>query len=608
MLIEINKLNEEVEKYKIRETKLKELGKLEKAYIELNNSIDKRKTALEERNSLIKKLSEDIEVLVDIEVVLEKFEGTIKDINLVSDKLNNIKKLQKEFEKAKKKYALSIDGYEEKEKYWQKSTTEYDIVYKAFLDGQAGVMAKRLKENPGMPCPVCGSMHYEALADTCEDVPSEEKVNELKKIADKAILEVNKASKDAGANSEALKKSKKLLIEALNEFNSDLAEDDIANWIKEQETELTKKLVLLNDEKEKNQNLLEKREKLKTELTKKKAEQEEEKEAYEKALKKKQDSDIAIAAKRMELKLLNEQLREDDADSAVLALNKKQEDYKIMLEAYKKAKEKYEEMSVKLAENKAVINQLNEQLGDNIDMLENIESIMLELEGEINSLNIKKATIQEEYNKIYARLSSNREALKNIEMLSSDMPEKAENLGRLKALSDTLNGELSGKDKIKLETFVQIDYFEQIIERANVRFFEMSEGQYDFLRDVDTENKRSQSGLELNVYDHYNGTVRSVKTLSGGEGFMASLSLALGMAEIIEESAGGIEIDTMFIDEGFGTLDDAALEQAMRVLSRLSEGNKLVGIISHVSGLKERIDKQICVVKESAGGSNVVIV
>lgn len=608
LLIEINKLKEDVEKYKIREAKSNELAKMEKNCIELNNRIDKSKNAFEERNSLIEKLSKDIESLADIEVVLEKLEGSIKDINQVSDKLNNINKLKKEYENAKKKHVLSINEYEEKEKYWQKSTKDYDIAYKAFLDGQAGVMAKKLRENPGMPCPVCGSTHYETLADTCEEVPSEERVNELKKIADKAILEVNKASKDAGANSEALEKSKNLLLEALNEFNSDLTENDIEIWIKEQETEIAKQLDSLNTEKIKNQKLLDNREKIKTELTKKKAEQEEEKELYEKALKEKQDVDIAIAAKRMELQMLNEQLKEEDIESAVLALNKKQEEYEIMLEIYKKAKDKYEEMSVKLAENKAVINQLNEQLGDNKDNPEHIESIIIELESGINSLNTKKAEIQEEYSKIYARLSSNNEALKNIEMLSSDMSKKAENLGKLKALSDTLNGELSGKDKIKLETFVQIAYFEQIIDRANVRFFEMSEGQYEFLRDVDTDNKRSQSGLELNVYDHYNGTIRSVKTLSGGEGFMASLSLALGMAEIIEESAGGIEIDTMFIDEGFGTLDDAALEQAMRVLSRLSEGNKLVGIISHVSGLKERIDKQICVVKETAGGSSVVIV
>ena len=193
-------------------------------------------------------------------------------------------------------------------------------------------------------------------------------------------------------------------------------------------------------------------------------------------------------------------------------------------------------------------------------------------------------------------------------MQKHNLSKIATRLSGLKTLSDTLNGEMEGKDKIKLETFVQISYFEQVIQKANTKLFEMTEGQYEFVRDVSSEDKRTKSGLELSVYDHYNGTIRSVKTLSGGEGFMAALSLALGMADIIEESASGISIDTMFIDEGFGSLDEVALEQAMKVLSKLSEGNKLVGIISHVASLKDRIDKQINVEKHISGGSNVKIV
>ena len=105
------------------------------------------------------------------------------------------------------------------------------------------------------------------------------------------------------------------------------------------------------------------------------------------------------------------------------------------------------------------------------------------------------------------------------------------------------------------------------------------------------ENNRSQSGLELDVIDHYNGSQRSVRTLSGGESFKASLCLALGLSDEIQSSAGGSALDTMFVDEGFGSLDDESLQQAIKVLSGLSEGNKLVGIISHVGELKERESK-----------------
>ena len=136
----------------------------------------------------------------------------------------------------------------------------------------------------------------------------------------------------------------------------------------------------------------------------------------------------------------------------------------------------------------------------------------------------------------------------------------------------------------------------------------MTGGQYELKRSRAADNNRSQSGLELNVTDHYNGTERSVKTLSGGESFKASLALALGMADEIQSSAGGIKLDTMFIDEGFGSLDDESLAQAMQALSGLTEGNKLIGIISHVGELKNRIDKQIVVTKEKTGGSKIAVV
>ena len=135
----------------------------------------------------------------------------------------------------------------------------------------------------------------------------------------------------------------------------------------------------------------------------------------------------------------------------------------------------------------------------------------------------------------------------------------------------------------------------------------MSGGQYELKRRERAANNQSQSGLELDVIDHYNGTERSVKTLSGGESFQASLSLALGLSDEIQSLAGGIRLDTMFVDEGFGTLDEGALEQAVQALAGLTEGNRLVGIISHVAELKERIEKQIVVTKERAGGSRAEI-
>ena len=181
---------------------------------------------------------------------------------------------------------------------------------------------------------------------------------------------------------------------------------------------------------------------------------------------------------------------------------------------------------------------------------------------------------------------------------------------RLKTLSDTANGMIPGKRKIELETYIQMTYFDRILRKANIRLMTMSSGQYELKRQLDGDGKREKAGLELNVIDHYNGTERSVKTLSGGESFQASLSLALGLSDEIQSYAGGIRLDAMFVDEGFGALDEAALDQALNALCGLTEGNRIVGIISHVSELKERIDKKIIVTKNPAGqgiGSRITI-
>ena len=218
---------------------------------------------------------------------------------------------------------------------------------------------------------------------------------------------------------------------------------------------------------------------------------------------------------------------------------------------------------------------------------------------------------QEEYDlrsrTVTARLENNENTRANIISQSDRIVKVEKQLQWIKALADTANGKLTGKDKVMLETYIQTTYFDRIINRANLRLLTMSGQQYELVRLKQAENSRSQSGLDLGVIDHYNGSERSVKTLSGGESFMASLSLALGLSDEVQSSAGGIQIDTMFVDEGFGSLDPEALDMAYKALAGLTEGNRLVGIISHVADLKERIDKQVVVTKEKSGGSKIKI-
>ena len=209
---------------------------------------------------------------------------------------------------------------------------------------------------------------------------------------------------------------------------------------------------------------------------------------------------------------------------------------------------------------------------------------------------------------VIARIETNKAQLTRIKEGAAELSEKERHYAWMSELSNTANGTVAGSEKMTLETYIQTTYFDRILRRANTRLMIMSDAQYELVRRKSADNIKSQSGLELDVLDHYNGTLRSVKTLSGGESFKASLSLALGLSDEISSSVGGIRLDTMFVDEGFGSLDEDSLHAAIQALAELTEGHRLVGIISHVGELKQQIDKQLVVTKDRAGGSQVEVI
>ena len=218
----------------------------------------------------------------------------------------------------------------------------------------------------------------------------------------------------------------------------------------------------------------------------------------------------------------------------------------------------------------------------------------------------EKTVIMEKQKTVHTRISANENALQGISAKATEVESLDKKYTWVKALSDTANGCVSGKDRVMLETYIQATYFERMLARANIRLQKMSGGQYDLKRREQADDQRSQSGLELDIVDHINTTERSVNTLSGGEAFLASLALALGLSDEVQMSTG-IQLDTLFVDEGFGSLDPEALSKAYNTLAGLTEGNRLVGIISHVPEQKERIDKQILVKKEKTGDSKAEI-
>ena len=227
------------------------------------------------------------------------------------------------------------------------------------------------------------------------------------------------------------------------------------------------------------------------------------------------------------------------------------------------------------------------------------------LQNQKAALDGQRTALEQQGKTIHARRTANETARARMAESSQNLQTLETRYRWVNALHNTAAGQITGKEKIMLETYVQMTYFDRILRRANLRFFPMSGGQYELVRCRQADNNRSQTGLELDVIDHYNGTRRSVKTLSGGESFQASLSLALGLSDEIQQSAGGIQLDSMFVDEGFGSLDEESLQQAIKTLTQLTEGDRLVGIISHVAELKEKIDRQILVTKDRAGGSHI---
>ena len=229
------------------------------------------------------------------------------------------------------------------------------------------------------------------------------------------------------------------------------------------------------------------------------------------------------------------------------------------------------------------------------------------LRARLAQLQIRLHMLTDQGKTLAVRLQTNQTVLDQMRHTAAELEAAEHRYGWIKALADTATGNLTGKEKVTLETYVQMQDLDAVLACANTRFMVMSGGQYELVRRQTAENNRNQSGLDLDVIDHYNGTTRSVKSLSGGESFKASLSLALGLSDRVQSAAGGVRLDAMFVDEGFGSLDEESLHQALHALTDLARSDRLVGIISHVADLRAAIDRQILVTKAPTGGSHATI-
>lgn len=475
---------------------------------------------------------------------------------------------------------------------------EYDDKNIAFLNEQAGIIAGRLEE--GKPCPVCGSIHHPAPAVMAEAAPKEADVKKAKQAYEKAAKETETANAAAAAEMGKVTTQKETLAAQIAALLGAQEIEEAEAVAQSRVLEQTVSIAALDGKISEISKAQERKNTLATLVPQKEQALSDQDGRIGNLRESLASANTAIQSATEQREALQNELPFAYKAGAITQRDEKKQELKALRDAMDAAQKNYDTC-------KEMLNKLHgsaEQLRKQLESEE--ERDMEALTREKDTLTARRTELQDLQKPIHTRLITNETCKKNIQSKAQEYSALEEKQKWLCALSDTANGRISGKAKIMLETYIQTTYFDRILARANVRLMKMTGGQYELKRRVDEENRRSQIGLELDVIDHYNGSRRSVKTLSGGESFKASLAMALGLSDEVQMSTG-IQLDTLFVDEGFGSLDPESLDQAYNTLASLTEGNRLVGIISHVAELKERIDRQIVVTKEKCGGSKAVI-
>ena len=478
--------------------------------------------------------------------------------------------------------------------------TRHMELNRAFLSAQAGILARGLEH--GRPCPVCGSQEHPAPAQLTENAPSEAELENAKNAADAAGAKAAQLSREASTLNGQLQSARAALLADGHRLLPTATEETLADALQNELTDTVALLVRLKGELNEAESRVRRRSYLENSLLLQRQLMEDARKALSEAEKDAAALESTCAAAQAAHAACARELAyptEEDAKRHILLLTRGRDG---IIKSIDESRKALEQCRTAIADSTGKRNALRAQL----EGAEDIDAhAAAQLSGQLTR---SKTELTARLSSITTRLQTNRAALDGVIARSADLSELDEQLGWTATLADVANGTLSGKEKIMLETYVQAACFDSILTRANHRLTAMTGGQYELTRRQTADTLRGKTGLELDVIDHVNGSRRSVNTLSGGESFKASLALALGLSDEIQSAAGGIRMDTMFIDEGFGSLSEGDLRQAMDVLAGLGSGNRLVGIISHVAELKERIDRQIIVTKDRSGASSARVV
>jgi exonuclease SbcC len=524
---------------------------------------------------------------------LEVASGRCKKLDQLLDGVDRLQEEKRKLVKLQEAAALALRIREEK----------HQLTFhgeQLFLASQAGLLAEGLEE--GTPCPVCGATHHPQLATPQEGAPTQAVLNKLKKELQSAEEEANRRAQESGQQITRVETLGDTLYEQAREVLPEATRETWGDLLfpacgQAQQAEAAAKEANL---------LAQHRVREKGELTRKKAE-----------LGKKMEE-----LTQVELNCQNV-AQQAQTQAQVLA-----EKVQTLRQGLGYDSEEEAERQVKLLKTRA--ERLERQINTSQKKLQDCQQELKGAEGERNALERQRETttptqsvaeleqrqsqLTEELEQTTEQLTSvdtrgrtNADIQDTLEELSKKRKAQEEQVSRLELLAKTANGTLTGQAKLAFEQYLQATYFDRILREANRRFHTLSSNRFELVRKKEASGLRSQTGLDLNVLDHYTGRERSVSTLSGGESFLAALSLALGLSDVIQRENGGIRLDAMFVDEGFGSLDEDALTQAIRVLSQLAGDRRMVGIISHVAELRESIPQQIQVKRSRIGSSLIQI-
>ena len=589
----------ELPRYDELESARKVLAELKQKSGKQQEALISQKSALEQAGVAFTASKKELEDIKDcgveqekLTIQLEQAERRKASLSALAKSLQACKQLQQDHSNAQEAYRAAANDADSK-------LAEYSRKNRAFLDEQAGILAQTLQV--GQPCPVCGSTEHPRPAEKSKNAPTETELEKAKTASEQAQKKTADASAAAASLSGQLSTKRAEVIKQCAELLGECTYEDATARLLAAQEEAAALMHGLSESLAAAKQRVARKAQLEAAVPQKETEIKT-LEASTADLDKtltllSEKTDVAEKA----LKKLSDELKFDSKAQAEASVRELEEKRAKMQKALEDARTAYQKGKSETDTLRGLIAGYKEQLAD----APSIDTAAKKVEQ--SALLEDKQKRAEALTDLASRLRANQSALENIRMQSGNLTTLEQQWTWVKAISNTANGNISGKEKIMLETYIQMTYFDRIIARANTRFMVISGGQYELKRRMEAENNRSQSGLELDVIDHYNGTERSVKSLSGGESFKASLSLALGLSDEIQASAGGIRLDSMFVDEGFGSLDEESLQQAMKALAGLTEGNRLVGIISHVAELKEKIEKQIIVTKDKSGGSRISV-